>query len=280
MEVNDKGLKRKPPDYNALRPQFGWLPVDIIKKTFEATTQFARLPISTHLKERFKSPFPACNVLRRNENVATDTIFADVPAIDDGSRCAQIFVGLKSGVVDAYGVKSDKQFVPTLEDNIRRRGAPDGLISDCAQAETSHKVQDILRAYHIADWQSEPHRQQQNPAERRYQTVKHLVNTIMDRVSAPAYTWLLCLLYVCFILNCTVCGAIGNRVPYTVMTGRTSDISPLLYFYFWEPVYYKEDDTSFPSTSPEKRGRFVGIAEHVGHAMTFKILTYDTNKVI
>ena len=58
------------------------------------------------------------------------------------------------------------------------------------------------------------------------------------------------------------------------------DISPLLYFYFWEPVYYKVDEPHFPSESPEKRGRFVGIAEHVGHAMTFKVLTDDTKRII
>ncbi len=49
---------------------------------------------------------------------------------------------------------------------------------------------------------------------------------------------------------------------------------------FWEPVYYKLDDNRFPSKSKEQLGRFVGISEHVGHAMTFKILTNDTNKVI
>ena len=32
--------------------------------------------------------------------------------------------------------------------------------------------------------------------------------------------------------------------------------------------------------STEKLGRFVGIAEHVGHALTFKILTDDTLKII
>ena len=36
----------------------------------------------------------------------------------------------------------------------------------------------------------------------------------------------------------------------------------------------------FPSDSTEKVGRFVGIAESVGHALTFKILTEDTNKII
>jgi hypothetical protein len=56
-------------------------------------------------------------------------------------------------------------------------------------------------------------------------------------------------------------------------TGSTNDISPLLCFHFWEPVYYKLDDSDFPSD-------FVGISESVGHTMTFKILTDETLKVI
>ena len=77
-------------------------------------------------------------------------------------------------------MKTDKQFVNTLEDNIRRRGAPTKLISDSARVEISTKVKDILRAMCISDWQSEPHQQQQNPAERRYQTIKSIANTILD----------------------------------------------------------------------------------------------------
>ncbi len=58
------------------------------------------------------------------------------------------------------------------------------------------------------------------------------------------------------------------------------DISPLLRFHFWELIYYKEDDSNFPSDSQEALGHMVGIAEHVGHTMTYKVLTIDTQKVI
>jgi hypothetical protein len=66
----------------------------------------------------------------------------------------------------------------------------------------------------------------------------------------------------------------------TRLTGSTHDISPLLCFLWWEEVYYKIDDNQFPSKSCEAKGHFVGISEHVGHAMTFKILTTDKKKVI
>ena len=67
-------------------------------------------------------------------------------------------------------------------------------------------------------------------------TVKRMTNTILDRVGAPAYTWLLCLMYVCFILNVTVSTG-SDFVPLQVATGSMADISPLLRFRFMEPVY-------------------------------------------
>jgi hypothetical protein len=65
-----------------------------------------------------------------------------------------------------------------------------------------------------------------------------------------------------------------------ILTGSTLDISPLLSFHWWEPVYFKLDDAIFPSNSRERRGQFVGISEHVGHAMTYMILTNDTQKIL
>ena len=77
----------------------------------------------------------------------------------------------------------------------------DKLISDRAQVEISKRVLDIIRALCIGDWQSEPYQQHQNPAEQRYQTIKRMANTLLDRTGSPAYTWILSLMYVCIILN-------------------------------------------------------------------------------
>jgi hypothetical protein len=262
VEAAPKFVMTSEPDYGQLRPHLGWLPVDAIKKTFEHTTQLARMPMSTILKKRYKSPNPALNVRPRDEPVATDTIYSDTPAIDCGVTSAQLFVGTKTHTADVYPIKSDKQFVNTLLDNITQHGAPTRLISDRAQVEISERVKQVLRPLHISTWQSEPHQQHQNPAERQYQNIKRLCNTILDRSGAPAYTWLLCLMYVCFLLNNTWCEAIDD-IPLRMSTGSTNDISPLLCFHFWEPVYYKLDDSDFPSDSREKRGHFIGISESV-----------------
>ena len=99
--------------------------------------------LSSTLYRHYKSPFPAHNVHRQSEDVATDTVFSDKPAIDGGETCAQLFVGRDSLVVDVYGMKTEKQFVNTLQDNVRSRGAPTRLLSDSAMVETVNNQQDF-----------------------------------------------------------------------------------------------------------------------------------------
>ena len=139
-------------------------------------------PYEKHLKSRN----PALNIPRRHEPVATDTVFSDTPAVDSGVKQAQVFVGRNTLVVDAYPMKSGKQFVNTLEDNIRRRGAMDKLLSDSAKTEISNKVMEILRAYHISNWNSEPYHQNQNPAERRHRTIKILDQYSHEQIWCPS----------------------------------------------------------------------------------------------
>jgi hypothetical protein len=47
-----------------------------------------------------------------------------VPAIDECSTVDVLFVGTDTQVTDIYGIKTDKQFIDTLEDNITNRRAP------------------------------------------------------------------------------------------------------------------------------------------------------------
>ena len=111
------------------------------------------------MERHLKSRNPALNVPRRHEPVATHTVFSDTTAVDSSVKETQVFVCRDTLVTDAYPIRSGKQFVNTLEDNIRRRGAVDKLLSDSAKTEISNKVMDILRAYHISNWHSEPYQQ-------------------------------------------------------------------------------------------------------------------------
>ena len=274
-------LETKPTktDFDLIRPYFGWAPAETIRRTFDVTTQYARGRVSDTLKHHWRSRFPACNVKRRNEPVATDTVFSDTPAVDSGVKAAQLFVGRKSLVADVYPCKTDGEFVNTLEDNIRERGAMDKLISDGAKAEISTRVKDILRALIISSWHSEPYHENQNFAENRYATIKAATNRVLNMSGAPANTWLLALMYVCLLLNTTASAALGWVPPLQVLTGQTQDISAFLHFSFYEPVYYHPERDEFPSGSNEEQGWWVGIATHVGDVLTYKILT-QKNRII
>jgi hypothetical protein len=104
------------------------------------------------LKKAFRSPHPALNIYRHNEDVACDIVYSDVPAILDGSTAAVIFFGTSSKVTSVHGKKHDNQFADTLEDTISQRGAPNHLLSDRGQAIISHKVEDILCTFCIDKW--------------------------------------------------------------------------------------------------------------------------------
>jgi hypothetical protein len=141
--AHNSNITPAPPNFDFLRPLFGWTPADTIKCTFEATNQYARGRVSDTIKQHWRSRFPACNVKRRNKPLTTDTVFSDTPAVDSSVTCAQLFVGRELLVADVYGLKTDKAFMNTLEDNIRERGDMDKLISDCAM----YTYNEIL--YHI-----------------------------------------------------------------------------------------------------------------------------------
>jgi hypothetical protein len=114
---------KEDPDFEKLRPNFMWPPVDITKKAWEGTAQFAKVPVSGATKKQCKPPHPALSAHRRDEAAAADTVCSDTPAIDGGETAAQVFVGTESAVCDARSVKSGKQLIGALEGNTAERGA-------------------------------------------------------------------------------------------------------------------------------------------------------------
>ena len=102
----------------------------------------------------------------------------------------------------------------------------------------------------------------------------------MNRSGAPANCWLICLIYVCYLLNHISCAAIDGKIPLFALTVITPDISIILLFTFYQPVFYATYDQNFPSESEERAGYWVGFGDHCGDAMTHKLLDHETQKVI
>ena len=124
-------------------------------------------------------------------------------------------------------------------------------MSDSTQSEIRTRVKDIMISLFIDEWQSESYHQRQPFSKRRHQTIKRQTSTLLDRMSTPAFAWLLAMHYVFFVLNRSYNATI-KKMSLNELTGSTRDMSPLLRFHFWEPVLFNTEDTSFPSDIPEK----------------------------
>ena len=140
------------------------------------------------------------------------------------------------------------------------------------------------RSLFIQDYQSEPYHQHQNMAENHFGLAKHYTNTVMNTSGCPACCWLLCLQYICVVLNHLAFPTLQGICPVQALQGTTPDVSFLLHFSFYEPVYYRidssEPDLNFPSSSNEKKGYWVDFADNQGDRLTWRILTEDTQKII
>jgi hypothetical protein len=156
-----KTMGKKDCDFASHRTIFRWLSYDFIKKTFQHTTQYARLSTGTTLKTAFKSPNSALNVTRRNEPVACDIVYSDVTDIDGVSITAVIFFGSDTQIKDIHGIKSNRRFLNTLEDCITLRGAPYNLASDSAQVIIGDKIKEPQLTLYVDSWQSEPYHKHQ-----------------------------------------------------------------------------------------------------------------------
>ena len=153
----------------------------------------------------------------------------------------------------------------------------DKLLRDSAKTEISNKVMDILGAYHISNWHSEPNHQNPNPAEWRYRTIKAWTNTLMNR---STNCWLLYLIDVNYLLDHIACAALDGKIPLFALTGITPDIFIILLSTFYQPVFYATHAQQFLSESEERAAYWVGLGEHCCDAMTYKLLDTETQKII
>ena len=240
------------------------------------------MPLSPNgnLFKRWKAPNPAMNVFRLNDDVLTDDIQSDTPAISGGFSRAQIFFGRNSHIIHVEPLAKKSYFLRTFQNFVRKWGAPLRLLCDNAPQQKSTRVLDYLRLLWIGLWNSEPHYQHQNPFERRYQTFKRIVNRTMDRTNTPPHLWFACMCYVAYVMNHSSDPSLNHKTPLFLASGRISDISAIASFRWLEPVYFKDHDTHFPSSSPEKFGYWVGVAENVGHDLTYLIWSKEHNKII
>jgi hypothetical protein len=102
---------------------------------------------------------------------------------------------------------------------------------------------------------------------------------VRKRTGSPPNVWLHLFKYLADVHNYTSDETLDNDTPYKRRYGETPDISMLLQFKFYEPVYYLDPTQPFPGTK-EKTAYWLGLADNVGDHLFYYLLTTDTRRII
>ena len=86
------------------------------------------------------------------------------------------------------------------------------------------------------------------------------------------------MIFTCYILKHIACGTLNGSIPLLDLYGITPDISIMMIYTFYQPVFYANHDQHFQSES-ERAAFWVGFGEHCGDAMSHKLLDKITQKI-
>ena len=176
-------------------------------------------------------------------------------------------------------MKSENEGPFAYEDFLRHEGCPTILRCDNSKMQTGDTFTNICRTFGIGDGFTEPHHPHQNPAENHaVRWIKQHTQLVMNITGAPEYVWPDCVEWLVSCHNVTAHESLNYRTPYEKRHGTTPDISAFVLFHFWEKIYYHAPDNSFPD-SKELPGYFLGVANNVGDALTFIILSEDGKRL-
>ena len=129
-----------------IQPNLAWKPMRIIEENLKNTTQFARTIAKFPMQDHHKSRFPWDNRRRLQEDVAMDTYFCNVTGFK-GSTYAQLFVGLRSNMINVYPMKSkaSTHIVQAYKDFMHYEGVPACLYHDDSKEQKTFEITDLKR---------------------------------------------------------------------------------------------------------------------------------------
>eukprot|EP00536_Pseudo-nitzschia_multiseries_P019373 jgi/Psemu1/60384/gm1.60384_g len=134
-------------NYLSFKPFFGWVSLDWIKATFDNSTKYGSFSISPdgNIFKRFQSPQPAMIVRLFHDDILSDVVYSDTPAVNGGSKLAQVFLGQKSYIIHVEEMQSTADFLPCLQNFVRKWGRPLRLLCDHGSYQSSKSVLDYLK---------------------------------------------------------------------------------------------------------------------------------------
>jgi hypothetical protein len=193
------------------------------------------------------------------------------------------FVFTTGNFTKVYPVTSTSQAGEVLAEFVRDVGVPTDIRTDLASYFTGRDTDFLkeVRRLRIKITYAEKGRHNQNhAAEREIRDLKRRWHNKMTGKRAPKRLWDYGIVHQAEIMSRMARGGNG-RTGYEDVIGETPDISEWLDFDFYDLVWYHDPPGTMAETTEEirKLGRWLGVANRVGSALTYWILT-QASKVI
>lgn len=251
----------------------GFSPDHVVDKTLLATTQMVptvEAETREMMRDHFQTRLPQLKVRRVNDVCYVDTFFSSIPSVR-GFTCWNLYCFQRTGLDVVFLMRRRSQSPTTLPQMVTTCGAPLVLKSDNAPEFRGKRWVDYLDTMSIRSEFTEAHHPNENLAERRGGALKAATVHLMKITGCPLTYWCFALEYMCLLRTVLARRSLNWTTPHEKHWGDRPDIS-VFRFIFWEPIWYYQPRQPFPKPKMLK-GRFLGIAQNIGDAFCFLILT-------
>jgi hypothetical protein len=240
-------------------------------RTLQTTTQEGMRFVQGKLERRLRTSQAHLRYPSLRVTIYTDTLFPSVKSIR-GYTCAQLFTDGHC-FARVYPLKRKGDAHHALVQFIQDIGIPKSLLTDCAPEEMHGEWGRVVKKYHIKPKMTEPASPWQNRAEAEIREVKKLACRAIHQAVVPIRFWCYALEWAAKVRSLTAHDLpfLATRTPEERILGQTPDISEYAHFEWMQWVWYRN-----PAPFPEEDlqlGRWLGVAQDVGQAMTYWILT-------
>jgi hypothetical protein len=187
------------------------------------------------------------------------------------------FVYTTGSFTKVYPVESTAKAGETLAEFARDVGVPTDIRTDLASYFTGRDTDFVKEAkrLHINVTYAEKGRHIQNhAAEREIRDLKRRWHSKMTTKTVPKRLWDFGVVHQGELMSRTARGKNG-RTGYEDVVGETPDISEWMDFDFYDLIWYHDppDTMAEMTTEIRKLGRWLGVANRVGSALTYWVLT-------
>jgi hypothetical protein len=180
-----------------------------------------------------------------------------------------------------YPMKQKSNTPDTLNSFIHEVGIPHAIHSDDAPELLHGRFKQICKDYGIQTSYTEPYSPWQNRAEGGIRELKRHVHRKMVSKRVPQRLWDFCCQWACEVKNksASTLYTLHDRTPFEATLGDTPDISSLIPFDFYAPIWYNDELSAFPEPK-QKFGRWLGESRDFGQAMCYWILSENATPIV